>query len=175
LAATLIASITASQSEFPLNQLLRVDHAARCEQACYECLQRYGNQAYHGLLDWRLGLDYLAMLMNSNFGMHRPGTDSALWTSSWEQLRDRLSDLVLRMTPDPMEERVDGITLVRLSKDLDQWIAVTHPLWHWDDLIARYSKLQEFCEHHQTVPTSTFHLARRPAGALDAARRRLAS
>lgn len=36
-------------------------------RACYRCLHRYGNQAYHGLLDWRLGLDAIALLLDSSY------------------------------------------------------------------------------------------------------------
>jgi hypothetical protein len=33
-----------------------------CDSACYDCLQDYRNSRYHSLLDWRLGLDLLALL-----------------------------------------------------------------------------------------------------------------
>jgi Lhr-like helicase len=33
-----------------------------CDAACYDCLQDYRNAPYHGLLDWRLALDVLALL-----------------------------------------------------------------------------------------------------------------
>ncbi|WP_419891060.1 DEAD/DEAH box helicase [Paenibacillus xylanexedens] len=31
------------------------DH--NCDSSCYECLRTYENMSYHGILDWRLGLD----------------------------------------------------------------------------------------------------------------------
>ena len=36
---------------------LSENHRESCDQACYECLCRFGNQQWHGLLDWRLGLN----------------------------------------------------------------------------------------------------------------------
>jgi len=33
-----------------------------CDSGCYDCLKDYRNSAYHGLLDWRLALDLLALL-----------------------------------------------------------------------------------------------------------------
>jgi DEAD/DEAH box helicase domain-containing protein len=37
-------------------------HAQRCFGSCYECLRHYGNRFSHGALDWRLGLDIIAIL-----------------------------------------------------------------------------------------------------------------
>ncbi len=43
------------------------EHGAICDHACYDCLMVYRNMNYHGLLDWRLGLAYLKILLNSNY------------------------------------------------------------------------------------------------------------
>jgi DEAD/DEAH box helicase domain-containing protein len=173
-AAELIESISSSGTDFPLKDFLNPEHADRCEQSCYECLQRYGNQPYHGLLDWRLGLDYLALLADARFAMHRPNASPALWSASWTGLREHLVNLLLRMTANPSRQDVDGISLVRIDAGADEWGAVTHPLWNWDDLIANLPSLAAFSDAHRVEPISTFDLARRPAGALDAARKRLA-
>jgi DEAD/DEAH box helicase domain-containing protein len=42
-------------------------HTKECKQSCYKCIQRYGNQPYHDLLDWRLGLAVLEILRNPEF------------------------------------------------------------------------------------------------------------
>ena len=36
---------------------LEASHVAECDTSCNFCLRDYGNLMYHGLLDWRLGLD----------------------------------------------------------------------------------------------------------------------
>jgi ATP-dependent helicase YprA (DUF1998 family) len=41
------------------------DH--QCDSSCYECLRTYENMGYHGILDWRLGLDVAQLLKNPNY------------------------------------------------------------------------------------------------------------
>ncbi len=60
-----VSSITKSKLEYPLSEFGERTHRADCDKSCYKCLQRYGNQAYHSLLDWRLGLAYLRALDDS--------------------------------------------------------------------------------------------------------------
>ena len=38
------------------------NHSSNCFTSCYECLRNYGNRYSHAELDWRLGLDLLALL-----------------------------------------------------------------------------------------------------------------
>jgi hypothetical protein len=159
--------------EYPFAEFLHPKHASTCEQACYECLQRFGNQAYHGLLDWRLALDYLALLHDAKFQAHLPNTTQVQWTESWRGLRERMIALILRMTADPERLDIAGFPLLRLDKTADSWAAVVHPLWNWDHIVSVEPALADFVETHRTVALSTFELARRPAGTLDFARRRL--
>jgi hypothetical protein len=42
-------------------------HLGSCKKACYRCLMRYGNMAWHSVLDWRLGMDWLALLANGGW------------------------------------------------------------------------------------------------------------
>lgn len=50
-----------------------LQHADSCDHACYDCLMVFRNMAYHGLLDWRLGLSYLKILLDSEY---RAGLDN---------------------------------------------------------------------------------------------------
>jgi hypothetical protein len=56
-----------------------------CDSACYDCLKDYRNMHYHGLLDWRLGLDLLDILNGHNFD----GSDR--WTAISKTVTDRFS------------------------------------------------------------------------------------
>ncbi len=40
----------------------KLRHSNNCFSSCYECLRHYGNRFSHAVLDWRLGLDLLALL-----------------------------------------------------------------------------------------------------------------
>ncbi|MFT7971864.1 hypothetical protein, partial [Salmonella enterica] len=57
-------NILNNKTAYPLAEFLQSDHRERCFQGCYHCLHRYGNQPYHGLLDWRLGLDVIQLLLD---------------------------------------------------------------------------------------------------------------
>lgn len=37
-----------------------------CDSACYDCLKDYSNMAYHGLLDWRLGMDMVRLALGEH-------------------------------------------------------------------------------------------------------------
>ena len=75
-----------------IQDFLDEDHRRHCETSCYVCMQRYGNQGYHGLLDWRLGLAYLHAL-------RRPGSfveelmnldeTSRVWGVDWSAQVER--------------------------------------------------------------------------------------
>ena len=54
-------------AEYPLQDLLLDGHDSECGTACYRCLLRHSNQHYHGLLDWRLGMAYLAALVDVDY------------------------------------------------------------------------------------------------------------
>jgi hypothetical protein len=63
----------------PIGAELRGRHLADCDKACYRCLMRYGNQPWHGILDWRLGMIGYDCLGDSNGTPSAPGTDRRQW------------------------------------------------------------------------------------------------
>ena len=168
----LILSIIKDVSAFPMSDFLAGTHAAVCEHACYEFLQRYGNQSYHGLLDWRLALDYLALLADQTFRMHLPKAPPTPWTHSWLEQREQLVNVMLRMIPNPERREIGGLPVIRVGPG-DEWAAIVHPLWNWDHLIGIYGDLANFADTHNVAPVSTFDLARRPARTLDDVRKTL--
>ncbi|WP_373064606.1 helicase-related protein [Gemmatimonas sp.] len=84
---TIVSSVVSDETKYPLNVIMSGDHEERCAGACYRCLLRYRNQSYHGLLDWRLGLAYLAALNDSDFTSGLVGEfASHPFLRSWESL-----------------------------------------------------------------------------------------
>jgi hypothetical protein len=53
-------------SEYPRSVLEDSAHQG-CATACYRCLLRYGNQPFHGLLDWQLGMLFLRAMTDPVF------------------------------------------------------------------------------------------------------------
>jgi len=127
----LARSILHDPGASPLRELLDPDHVAKCDPACYRCLQRYGNQAYHGLLDWRLGLAYLHALTDPAYACGLDGATEDPAVADWHGLaREYATNLV----------DFDGTGDVRTFGDLvafrvrpdGPWALVVHPLWDLD-------------------------------------------
>ena len=131
LISELISSIVRDEGRYPLVELLHEDarqnHPKECDQACYRCLQRYSNQSYHGLLDWRLGLAFLQLLDDPHWqcGLNRDFTSPAL--RDWGVLARRYVEDLARFSP--VEQR-DASELVAFKIDgVRAWTVVVHPLW----------------------------------------------
>ena len=99
-----------------------------CDPACYRCLQRYGNQAYHGLLDWRLGLAYLRAsstpatpVVSTARATTRPSLD-------WHDLARRYADDLVRFDGTGSVEEFAGLVGFRVRPG-GRWGLVVHPLW----------------------------------------------
>jgi len=135
LVASMIKSLVKDAEAFPLKEYrgLRggVDHAVQCDQSCYLCLQRYGNQPYHGLLDWRLGLAFLEALDNPGYNCGLDGDFTSYYSlSDWPELAQRYaSDLVANYRTGGEVVKIGKLTAFRLDRLREQWVIVVHPLW----------------------------------------------
>jgi hypothetical protein len=56
-----------SGSAFAQNTILSTYHAEKCATACPQCLLNYYNSAFHGLLDWRLGMMILRAIRDPDY------------------------------------------------------------------------------------------------------------
>ena len=169
----MIRSILDDKSRFPLSDFLEKRHAENCTEACYRCLYRYGNQFYHGLLDWRLGLDYLMLLMD---GSYLAGLDNKFdapslldWENRAMKAAEEIAQINRKISSDPI--LCNSVPVVQIDND-DGWVAVVHPFWDWDKLISVKQELQEFTlTHKKVVPVDTFGLARRTIRTVELAKR----
>lgn len=167
--ANLIRSAVTDMAAFPLKEYRRrtdaLDHAKQCDQSCYLCLQRYGNQPYHGLLDWRLGLSFMEALNDPAFSCGLDGNfHSSPSLSDWPDLaHQRATELVTNYRTGGEVRRVgEGgkMTAFRFDRNRDRWALVVHPLWDLDnpsgileDTIRELGSPPEFSD--------TFELSRR--------------
>ncbi len=162
---SMIQSIIRDPAAFPIKVFRSVrndfDHAGQCDQACYICLQRYGNQAYHGLLDWRLGLSFLEALNSHSFRCGLDGIFESPSLSDWPKLARRYAtELATRYRTDGEVRDVGKLVAFRLDRSRDQWALVVHPLW---DIDNPSGILQEAIDLLGTQPefADTFELSRR--------------
>jgi hypothetical protein len=166
LVAELVSSIVRDADRYPLSELLRHDgqqnHPKECDQACYRCLQRYSNQAYHGLLDWRLGLAFLQMLDDPRWkcGLDEDFSSAAL--RDWGELARRYVDDLGRLSP-VAQRKVAGLVAFQIE-GVRHWTVVVHPLWDTNALAGIVGKaVDEIEDDTGSVPVfvDTFDLARR--------------
>jgi DEAD/DEAH box helicase domain-containing protein len=162
LVAELVSSIVSDQDQYPLSELLQQNHPEECDQACYRCLQRYSNQSYHGLLDWRLGLAFLQLLDDPQWQCGLDGDFGSSSLRDWSVLARRYVDDLARFSPVEQREAA-GLIAFRID-GVQDWAVVVHPLWDTNALEGVVGRAVDELEHSTgRVPVfvDTFELARR--------------
>lgn len=155
----------------PLEYLLRADHQD-CEMACYRCLLRYGNQQFHGLLDWRLGLSYIRAMLDPRFACGLDGDFASPGLEGWRETATRLAEDMRQRFGGDTRTFADGMVPAFRLESSDgassRWVLVAHPLWDWDyseelapDTILAQAE-EEASEDGPVDCWDTFNLLRRP-------------
>lgn len=167
----LAVQMSSSPSDDPLvSGFLARSHATRCEQACYECLQRYGNRSYHGLLDWRLGISMLRLFVSDAWLVGLDGDwSNAPEASDWMDMAIRLAEDMASLSPDKYavtRAGPQGLPAVAATRGRPWRVVLVHPFW--SDAARKGAALDEFAG--ETYFCDTFQAARRPQRALQAAR-----
>lgn len=165
--ASLMKSILEDKGAHPLKDFLKIDtdfnHREQCDQACYRCLQRYGNQMYHGLLDWRLGLAFLAMIYESNFTCGLDGNFFGPALEDWQKWARKYAEEMVRFEDGKGEVKdVEGLTAFRLGNQ-PHWAIIVHPLWDAESLPGIVGKAWDALDgpNVKRIFCNTFELSRR--------------
>ncbi len=154
-----IREILSGQKKSPLPAMLADTHSTKCLTGCYHCLHRYSNQAYHGLLDWRLGLTVLQLLLDGKHAAGLDGNFTAPGVADWPSVAQQLADEAAGFLSAPITT-IGHIPLV--STGQGKWAAVIHPLWDWNAVLAAHGELEDFyVNSEEVVPVTTFELSRR--------------
>ena len=161
-----------TQNDSLFKDIVSLGHRRDCDQACYSCLCRFGNQPYHGLLDWRLGFDVINIFLDPKFRCGLDGKFASEGLLDWPQLAERLAKNVTGLMDGAVHEKVEGIDVVRVPSSSSVALAIVHPFWDWDWVLKNRQGIQEFIisEGMHMVPTSTFELSRRLISTLDRVR-----
>jgi DEAD/DEAH box helicase domain-containing protein len=126
-----------------LNTLIDTKHADNCATGCYKCLHRYGNQAYHGLLDWRLGLDVLRLSIDSGYLAGLDGEFSSPGLLDWNVKAMKLAEEVQRLFSAKIDVK-GGLPVIEIDKNQNKWAVVIHPFWSNDALRAQNTELNDW-------------------------------
>lgn len=173
LVSDLIRSMTGSPSDDPLiGQFLDEGHRKTCSQACYRCMQRYGNRGYHGLLDWRLGLGYLRCFVD---GDYRSGLDMR-WEHfvelrDWPEIAYRAAEEIARLRPSRTTVETTGpanLPLVRYDGNGGtETYVIVHPLWRLEDDAIRSEAVFAEIARQKVRFINTFDALRRPMASME--------
>lgn len=170
----LIVELAKSMVDTPLSDNLVASyfhdgHRSTCSQACYECMQRYSNRAYHGLLDWRLGLSMLRVFLDASYVAGLDGNWAATpELSDWPDLAWRSAQDIAGLSPDLYEVKPVGplrLPSIQTRNSTRRYVIV-HPFWSRAAALA----IVDGGFPGTTFLVDTFQAARRPQRVLFAAR-----
>lgn len=124
---TLLQGILAPSPDSFCGIMISKEH--NCDSACYNCLKEYSNMAYHGFLDWRLGMAYLRILGDPSYSCGLDGKFNTPELSSWLQDAEKAAvdfakDFECKKT---RYGKLPGIELSSKEK-----VIIVHPLWRTD-------------------------------------------
>ncbi len=154
-----VQSIADDAQAYPQNRYSTAEHRVRCGRACYQCMLRYSNQSFHGLLDWRLGMSFVAALADENYQAGIGGDFQRPELADWNVLVDLSLQRFQSRFPDSQFDTTGTLPGMRLTSS-SEWAIVTHPLWDWS---AQKDTLGQAADELNTdVCIDSFNLDRRP-------------
>ena len=161
-------SILNNKMTYPLVDFLQREHRESCFQGCYYCLHRYGNQAYHGLLDWRLGLDVIQILLDKTYNAGLNGDFTSPGIIDWQDNARRLAEEAATLYSGSKVKIVGNVPLIGTGHN--RWAAVLHPFWDRDAAFEANPALEAFSYEATIDSTNTFELSRRMGSEMAALR-----
>ena len=136
-------------------------HASQCHSACYDCMLDYSNMSFHGLLDWRLGLDLVDVALD-------PRAVPSLSHARWHAIGSASVAALRRLLPpsEVWDETKFGELRGLRRRDDSKAILFTHPLWRTDSVKCEtLANAWAEAEVDGVAPTlaNVFEVIRRPS------------
>jgi hypothetical protein len=132
--AHLVQSIFEEPNEYPLKQFLHEQHTG-CDSSCYRCLRRYGNQPFHGLLDWQLGLAFIRAMVDPHYqaGLVKGDFEAYVELKRWPNLAAELAQQMASRFEGKATTfgKIPAFRVKLLRSQLTPWVLIRHPLWDW--------------------------------------------
>ena len=142
------------------------DHAERCDTSCNHCLRDFHNMQYHGLLDWRLGLDMARLSGDAAATLDLDAMPSPSVRNLWRPFVDgaqaSVSRALAQLGYQPVA--VAGIPCF-ISARRQRALVSCHPLWTAENPLFQQA-LAELQRKHAGFSVSPLNLlvaVRRPA------------
>ena len=109
-----------------LKVIVADEHGQDCDHSCYKCLRGYRNRPLHGLLDWRLGIDLLRCLGDSNYKCGLAGR-YRYRSNQIDHYRKR-AEMLAEMFEGVLESESSSQLPILKFRGGDSYV-VGHPLW----------------------------------------------
>ncbi len=140
-----------------IGALISENHRKSCDSSGYDCLRNYRNMAFHGLLDWRLGLSFLRSLHSSAFPCGLDGDFSLPDLENWLNLAEKLRDSFAHSFKATARDfgPLPGLDVG------DKQVIVVHPFWNIGQPIGLLKGAVSACRPGEVRVLDTFNLMRR--------------
>ncbi|NJL03541.1 MAG: DEAD/DEAH box helicase [Chloroflexaceae bacterium] len=142
------------------------EHSAACDTSCNLCLRDFHNLPYHGLLDWRLGLDMVRIARSpaAKIDLASPwDTAPSPWAAIVSAATAPVTATMKRLG---YNDPVPFATLAGYINDKHRRLVIAcHPLWQADhpDWLAAQAAATAQYPSYDVKQMNPFRLLRRPA------------
>lgn len=174
--ARLIRSMLDEEDDKIVSTFRDPKHREDCAQACYRCMQRYGNRQYHGLLDWRLGLGLLRAFLDPGYRSGLNGVwDRHIELMDWPRLARTVRDELCRLNAVGRERVELGDRKLPGIREGDKFYLMVHPFWRVDAAMRGAEPFKSVLAQvggGQLFYVDVFDASRKPVSALETARNR---
>ncbi|ABI67646.1 putative helicase [Syntrophomonas wolfei subsp. wolfei str. Goettingen G311] len=141
-------------------------HKSACDTSCNLCLRDFYNSMYHGLLDWKLGLDMLHLASDQNTSIDLTsswGNYDNPWTSLVNGDTSKIAVTMQNLGYQP-PTNIEGLNVYIHRSRPQVWVE-RHPLWTDSHSVYQtvYYEISSKYRQHTIKPMNPFMAIRRPA------------
>jgi hypothetical protein len=137
--------------------------ASSCQTSCPKCIANHSNHPYHPILDWRLGVDFIRVMMDAgaDLGSSGSGEYYDMWSNG---IASNALD-ALCFAGVGYESMGDEISHpCAVNHDAKNIVVVVHPLWNSNVpvLLKVRDEISSLLPGYHVLLADTFNLIRRP-------------
>ena len=148
---------TAASDTFA-GMLFSKSHRDHCDSSGYDCLKNYRNMAYHGLLDWRLGVSLLRAMSSCSFMVGLDGNFGMPDLDGWMNFAFRLRASFCRSFSASVPRDFGPLPGFEIG---NKQVLVIHPLWNPKNPIGLLAEAMASADQTRIQTMDTFNMLRR--------------
>lgn len=142
------------------------EHAQRCDTSCNDCLRDFYNMQYHGLLDWRLGLDMARLARDPKSQLNlNSGIGSSVGNPWWSFVKNEEASVPRTLAQFGFSYTTVGSHPCFVSNRRKRALVACHPLWTLQN--EHYLRVEKLLLQNNPdliiTPMNLFMVVRRPA------------